>query len=105
VVRGYLRRRSGTYAETSELFAVGEASVSRWLRRERAGQSLDPRHGGGPPRRVDLEWLREHAKNHADARLIDRIAAWQAQSGMQVAVGTMWNALRNLGFTHKKKRR
>lgn len=105
VVKAYREGLSGTYAETARLFSVGEASVSRWLRRDRAGESLAPRWGKGPTRRVDLVWLREHVDANEDARLVDRIDAWEARSGVRVCIGAMWNALRAIGVTHKKRRR
>ena len=104
VVKAYLEGRSGTYAETAALFSVGEASVSRWLRRARASESLAPRWSSGPKRRLDLAWLKQHVQEHEDARLIDRIAAWEAHSGVRMSIGAMWNALRGIGVTHKKRR-
>ena len=105
VIRAYRDGLSGTYAETARLFSIGEASVSRWLRLDRAGESLAPRWGGGPKRRVDLEWLRAHVKADEDARIIDRIAAWEAHSGVGVSIGAMWGALHAIGVTHKKRHR
>lgn len=105
VVKAYLSGMSGTYAETARLFSVGEASVSRWLRKARAGESLKPGWGGGPKRRVDLDWLRRHVAANEDARIVDRIDDWRAQSGVRVSVGAMWNALRAIDVTHKKRPR
>lgn len=105
VVAAYRAGKSGTYAETAELFGVGEASVSRWLRKDRAGESLKPGWNGGPKRRVALEWLKQHVEQEPDARIVDRIEAWHARDGRRVSIGAMWNALRAAGFTHKKRRR
>lgn len=104
-VKAYRDGLSGTYAQTARLFSVGEASLSRWLQRARAGDSLLPRWGDGPKRRIDLVWLQDHVAANEDARLVDRIAAWRAHSGLQVSIGAMWNALRAIGITHKKRRR
>jgi transposase len=105
VIKAYESGLSGTYKETARLFRVGEASVSRWLGKARAGESLVPRWGGGPRRRIDLAWLRQHVDENDDARIVDRIDAWEACSGVRVSVGTMWNALQAIGVTHKKRRR
>jgi transposase len=105
VVKAYLEGRSGTYAETAVLFSVGEASLSRWLRKARASESLEPRWSGGPKRRIDLAWLKQHVQGDEDARLIDRIAAWEAHSGVRMSIGAMWNGLRAIGVTHKKRPR
>ncbi len=48
VVKAYRDGTSGTYAETARIFGVGEASVSGWLRKDRDGESLEPRWNGGP---------------------------------------------------------
>jgi transposase len=104
LVEAYRSRKSGTYAATAALFGVGEATVSRNLRRFR--ETGDVRYkpkGGNNPRRVDLVWLRQNLKANPDARLIDRIDAWVRQGGMRVGVGAMWMAVRACGWTHKKR--
>src|SRR5579863_7967416 len=105
LVEAYRSKKSGTYAETAALFGVGEATVSRNLRRYReTGDVIYKPKGGNNPRRVDLEWLRQDLMAHPDARLVDRIEAWKAHSGQGVSIGAMWLAVRACGWTHKKKR-
>jgi transposase len=105
LVAAYRSKKSGTYAATAALFGVGEATVSRTLRRHReTGDVMYKRKGGNNPRRVDLEWLRGHLAREPDARLIDRIEAWNEHSGKPVSLGAMWLAVRACGWTHKKKR-
>lgn len=105
LVAAYRSKRSGTYATTAALFGVGEATVSRTLRRHReTGDVVYKPKGGNNPRRVDLEWLRGHLAREPDARLIDRIEAWKEHSGKPVSLGAMWLAVRACGWTHKKKR-
>jgi transposase len=105
LVEAYQRKRSGTYEKTAELFAVGEATVSRLLRRFRETGDVEykPR-GGNNPRRVDLVWLRAHLEANPDARAIDRIAAWEQHSGVRVSETAMYDAIHACGFTHKKRR-
>jgi transposase len=104
VVEAYRSKRSGTYAETAELFGIGEATVSRLLRRHReTGDVLPLPHASNNPRRVDLGWLREHLAAHPDARLVDRVEAWVASGGQRVSVAAMWLAVRACGWTHKKR--
>ena len=105
VVEAYRSGKSGTYAQTARLFGIGEASVSRWLRKDREGESLEPGWNGGPKRRVDLQWLKQHVEENPDAGIVDRIDAWQSRDGRRVSVGAMWNALRAAGLTHKKRLR
>ena len=105
IVEAYRAERSGTYAETATLFGVGEATVSRLLRvfRETGDVQQKPR-GGNNPRRVDLDWLRQHLEMNPDARLIDRVEAWERAGGRHVSLTTMWMAVRACGWTHKKRR-
>jgi transposase len=105
VVKAYRDGLTGTYISTARVFGIGEATVSRLLHLERAGVPLAPRFSTGRKRRIDLEWLRRHVAENEDARLVDRIAAWQAHSGLTSSVGAMWSALRALGVTHKKRLR
>ncbi|MES1208989.1 MAG: helix-turn-helix domain-containing protein [Pseudomonadota bacterium] len=105
LVAAYRSKKSGTYAATAALFGVGEATVSRTLRRHReTGDVIYKPKGGNNPRRVDLDWLRGHLAREPDARLIDRIEAWKEHSGKPVSLGAMWLAVRACGWTHKKKR-
>ena len=105
LVEAYQSKKSGTYAATAGLFGVGEATVSRLLRRQRETGDVEYRpKGGNNPRRVDLEWLRENLREHPDDRLVDRIAVWKAHSGKKVSLGTMWLSVRDCGWSHKKKR-
>jgi transposase len=104
LVEAYRSGKSGTYAATAALFGVGEASVSRLLRRYReTGDVQQKPRGGNNPRRIDLAWLRQQLEAKPDDRLIDRIEAWEKESGVRVAIGTMWFAVRDCGWTHKKR--
>jgi len=104
VVAAYESGLSGTYAQTAVLFGVGRATVNRWLRRKRQSGDVKPLpRPGNNPRRVDLNWLRAHAQQHPDARLVDRVQAWQAHGGMRVHIATMSKAMRTIGWTYKKK--
>jgi transposase len=106
IVDAYLSGLSGSYATTSTMFGVGEATVSRLLRRFReTGDVLKKPRGGNNPRRVDLDWLRRHAEAEPDARLVDRVDAWERHSGIRVHKSTMGFAMRDIGWTHKKRRR
>lgn len=103
IVEAYFSGRSGSYEETAELFGVGRATVNRLLRRYReTGDVKSLPIGGNYPRQVDLQWLRENADAHPDARLVDRIDAWEVVSGRRVASSTMSKTMRTIGWTHKK---
>lgn len=106
IVRAYRSGLTASYEATAELFGVGRATVSRLLRRDReTGDVLAKARGGDLRRSVDLLWLEGHARAFPDARLVDRIAAWEERSGRHVSVGAMWNAVQAIGWTHKKRHR
>jgi transposase len=106
LVEAYRSGKSGTYAATAALFGVGEASVSRLLRRYReTGDVQQKPRGGNNPRKVDLEWLKRRLEAAPDERLIDRVAAWEQESGVHVGLTAMWNAIRDCGWTHKKRQK
>ena len=106
VVEAYKAGKSGTYDATAELFGIGRATVSRWLRRKRETGDVEPRaKGGNNPRRIDLGWLRKHCEENPDARIIDRIEAWEKHSDDTASIGAMWNALHAIGWSFKKRLR
>lgn len=106
LVQAYLSEQSGTYKQTAALFGVGEATVSRNLRRHReTGDVAYKPKGGNNPRRVDMAWVQEHLAAQPDARLRDRVEAWLERSGVRVGMTAMWNAVRACGWTHKKRLR
>ncbi len=106
IVRSYREGLSGCYKQTALLFGVGEATVSRLLRRYRETGSVAPkRRGGNYPAKIDLDWLRRHTESEPDARLCDRVVALEAENGIHVTTQSMSRAMRKIGWTHKKRRR
>lgn len=102
IVDAYFNGLTASYEATAEMFGVGIATVSRLLRRKRETGDVVPKKRGGDRRReLDLAWLEEHAGANPDARLVDRIAAWQQRSGRRASIGAMWRALDLIGWTHK----
>ena len=105
IIDAYMSSRSGGYRKTAKIFGVGEATVNRLINLYRAtGDVVGKPRGGNHPRAVDLKWLKANARKYPDARLADRIDAWQEISGRKVSIGAMWNAMRAIGWTHKKRR-
>ena len=54
-------------AEISNLFGGGPTFIKKKLRLHRAGEDLEPRHGGGPEARrqeKELELLRQEVRQH-----------------------------------------
>ena len=108
VVAYYVAHRSkgATYLSTAARFAVGEASVSRWLRLARETGSVAVKARKKVQRSpIDMAWLKAHTEAHPDATMKQRAKEHQAVHGGKVpSEVAIWNALRRLGFTHKKRR-
>jgi transposase len=105
IIRAYRTGRCESYAEAAEMFDVGEATVSRLLRLFRETGDVQPKRiGGNNPQRVDRMWLKQHAEQYPDDRLRDRVDAWEQESGKRVTRATMSNAMKDIGWTHKKRR-
>jgi transposase len=107
VVDAY-REGGATYAEVAERFAVGQASVSRWLNRFRASGGVEPRpHGGGQPRKIKakddraLEALVLAHPDWTEARFTEVV---RKELGLDVSEVTVGRAIRRLGYSVKKKR-
>jgi transposase len=105
VVEAY-RAGRGSYREIAELFSVGEASVSRWLRLFREKQSLSPEpHGGGvrpkiaPSQRPQLEALVAEKPDRTVQELRDE---WQRRHGVDLSRSAMQRALLKAGYRWKK---
>jgi transposase len=95
-----------TYESTATHFAVGRATVDRWLRLKRETGDVAVR-----PRKVvvrsplRMDWLKEHVETQPDATLKARAKEHQAvHGGKEPSIAAIWQALCRLGFTHKKKR-
>lgn len=101
------RIREGlSYKEIAERFQVGEATVSRILRRFRESGSVEPRpHGGGTPRLVSdakQGLLRRVAEQHPDATLHELSALFRKASRIKLSRATMCREMHRLGLTRKK---
>jgi transposase len=106
VVKAY-NDGEGTYAELAERFGVGEASVSRWLRRDRDGRlAARPQSRWSPEKRKlmaeHLEWLEETIEDIPDSTAPELVAALVEVFGVVVSEATVKRARTSLGFTRKK---
>ena len=95
-------------ARAAEVFGVSEGSVSRYLARHRAGESLAALSAsGGPAKKLRLpehvQALREHLESEPDMELAERCEALENNEGIYLSVPTLWRELRALGWTRKKR--
>ena len=96
-----------TYEEVAERFAIGPATVNRWVSRQRTKGSLDPDPMGGD----------RHSKfdNAAEARLAamveedidatrdELVKKVRDELGLNVSGSAIQRALQRLGLTRKKR--
>jgi transposase len=91
--------------EVADRFAVGVATVERYLKRRRDTGHLEPRPLPGKPRRIGSE---HHAalealwRAHPDATLEELCRRWQEQTHQLVSPATMCRMHRRLNWTVKK---
>lgn len=99
-------RGEGTYAEIARLFGVGEATVSRVLRRQRERGSVEPDgHGGGMPARIsdeELPALRELVLAAPDRTVEELRREWRRLRKTVLSRSSMLRALRRANLTWKK---
>jgi putative transposase len=100
------RRGEGTQAEVARLFDVGEASLRRWLRRDRETGSVAPivdyRHG--PARKIDtvrMDHLESLLGEHADATNEELAELLAERTGLTVSASSISRAVALLGWTRK----
>jgi transposase len=95
-----------TYAEVAQLFDVGEASISRLLRRDRERGNLEPDANGGgyPPRISDeqLSLLTKLVAEKPDRTLAELCKVWLARHGVKLSIASMGRSLERAGLTRKK---
>jgi transposase len=98
----------GTYSEIAKRFNVGEASVSRWLRKYRETGTVNPKpHGGGTKAKIDekgLALLKRLVSERPDATLKELAQSYENARAVKVALCIIYRALNQLGLTRKKKR-
>ena len=95
-----------TIAEISSLFGVGPTFVKKMLRLYRAGDDLEPRHGGGPEallQEKELALLRQAVKQHPDATLEELQKVLADKRQLTASLPTICRALQLLDLPRKKK--
>ena len=97
-----------TIGEVAEVFSVGKTFVKKMLRRQRAGEDLAPRQGGGSaPKLTDTDrgMLREAVAEQPDVTLAECQALLTAHGRGPVSIPTLCRALQQLQLPRKKKSR
>ena len=96
----------GTIEEVAEQFGVGTAFVKKMLRRHRAGESLEPKHGGGAQAKLTTaarERLRAAVTTRPDSTLAELQAVLSRTCQVAVSEPTVCRELRRLELPRKKR--
>lgn len=101
-------RKGGlTYAQVAEQFAVGQASVSRWLRRVRETGDVAPRpHGGGRQKVLSPKaerFVEKLVREHPDWSEFELTQAVREKLRVLVSETTVGRTVRRLGYSVKKR--
>lgn len=107
IVQAY-HEGAGTYEKVAKLFSVGEATISRLLRRKREKGSLEPEpHGGGKDAKLsksDLELLKELADKQSDLTISDLSERLSGALNKTIGTSIVSRGLQELMYTRKKRR-
>ena len=92
--------------EAARIFQVGLTFIKKMLKLHRAGESLEPRHGGGPVpllQEQETTWLRQELKAHPDATLEELQEVLTAKCRTTASLSTISRGLQALKLARKKK--
>jgi transposase len=96
----------GTIEEVAEQFGVGTAFVKKMLRRHRAGENLEPKHGGGAQAKLTAaarEKLRTAVLARPDTTLAELQTVLSRTCKVEVSEPTVCRELRRLELPRKKR--
>lgn len=94
----------GTYTSLADRFAVGVASVKRWVWRARDGQLEPSARGGGTPSRILKHEIEEILERLKDANAGEITAEYNRsrRGRSRVHVSSVKRALHRFGYVVKK---
>ena len=96
----------GTVEDVAEQFGVGTAFVKKMLRLHRAGERLEPQHGGGAQAKLTAEareQLRAAVKTRPDATLGELKEVLSSVCQVEVSAPTVCRELQKLELPRKKR--
>jgi transposase len=106
VVKAY-ENSNETLAQIAGRFGVGEASVNRWVSRNRKLGTVAPLpHAGGTDRKVDpagQELMKRLVDAKPDATRDELARAYREATGVSLSVATVGRTVWRLGYTLKKR--
>lgn len=97
----------GTYEELAVRFAVGTASVDRWIARDRYLGDVSAFPMGGARHayvvtKAGEEFLRDAITETPDSTRQELVDAYEQEFGVRVSLTAMGDTLRRMGLTRKR---
>jgi len=92
--------------EVARLFQVGLTFIKKMLKGQRAGEALEPRHGGGPVpllQEKETTRLRQELQARPDATLEELQQVLAAKCHTTASLSTISRRLQGLNLPRKKK--
>ena len=92
--------------EAARIFQVGLTFIKKMLKLRRAGEALEPRHGGGPTPLLQEKattLLRQELRTHPDATLEELQKVLVAKCQVTASLSTISRSLQRLNLPRKKK--
>jgi transposase len=92
--------------EAARIFQVGLTFIKKMLRLHRAGEALEPRHGGGPApllQEKETTLLRKERKARPDATLEELQQVLTAKCRTTASLATISRGLQRVNLPRKKK--
>ena len=92
--------------EVARLFQVGLTFINKMLKWHRAGEALEPRHGGGPVpllQEKETTLLRQELKARPDATLEELQQVLAAKCHTTASLSTISRRLQGLNLPREKK--
>lgn len=102
-----VKHEQNTPEQAATRYNVSRATVHRYLQLDRDLHNLQPATSTGRPRLIPPEGehaLRTQVEAKPDATLDEHRQTWFETSGVMLSVTAMHEAIKRLGFTHKKRR-
>lgn len=92
----------GSYAQVANIFNVHEKTLQGWVKMERNGEPQRPRGKGHRPRALTKEHYNHIAEvlNENPSITLEEL---RRVIGVNTQIPVYWRAVRELGFTYKKK--
>lgn len=97
----------GTFKELAERFAIGEATMNRWVSQMRRRGTLEPMRQGRPPGPVAVSeagasFIESVLLEIPDTTAPEMVAAYDEEFGIRLSEATMKRTFSRLGFTRKR---